>query len=118
MNRVEDITEALEKIRKMEAGDTTDDMTDDVFKAIHLAMLMHIATCLAVIADNNNRKNWIKLHTVFGNEPVMVQIKNISSYQKLANRTVVNFVGGSNDNHLDVLETPVEIRELIKEVTK
>lgn len=114
MSRVKDITGALEEIQKIKE----DDMTDDVLKVIHISMLAHIATCLAVIADNNNCKNWIMLHTVFGNEPVMVQVKNISSYRKLADRTVVSFVDGSNDNYLDVLETPVEIRELIKGVTE
>ena len=64
-----------------------------------------------------NRK-WIKLHTVFGNEPVMVQIKNISCYRHLGDRTVVQFIGGANDNYLDIVETPEEICELINEVTE
>ena len=112
MNRVEDVTKALEKIRDLE------EITDENAREIYLALLGHITECIAVIADKSNDGRWIKLHAVFGNEPVMVQVKNISSYRKLANRTVVNFVGGSNDNYLDVLETPIEIRELIKEVTK
>lgn len=64
-----------------------------------------------------NGGRWIKLHTVFGNEPVMIQVENISCYRHLGDRTVVQFVGGTNDNYLDVVETPVEIRELIKGVT-
>lgn len=112
MSKVKDVMEAIEKVRDL------DEMTDETAMVTHLALLGHIAVCLAVIADKSNGGSWIKLHTVFGNEPVMVQIKNISSYRKLANRTVVNFVGGTNDNYLDVLETPIEIRELIKGVTE
>ncbi len=63
-------------------------------------------------------RSWIKLHTVFGNEPVMVQVENISYYRYLGNRTIVQFVGGTKDNYLDIVETPTEIRELINEVTE
>lgn len=69
-----------------------------------------------VMADNNGR--WIKLHTVFGNELVMVQIENISYYRHLGGRTIVQFVGGTKDNYLDIVETPTEICKLINEVTK
>jgi len=110
MSRVNDIAKALKKIRDF------DEITDETAREIHLALLGHIATCLAVMADNNGK--WIKLHTVFGNEPVMIQVENISCYRYLGNRTVVEFVGGTNDNYLDVVETPTEIRELIKEVTE
>jgi hypothetical protein len=45
MNRVKDVTEALDKIRNL------DEVTDETAKEIHLALLGHIALCLAVIAD-------------------------------------------------------------------
>lgn len=112
MSRVKDVTEAVEKIRKLEL------ITDEGAIEIHLALLGHIAVCLAVIADKSNGGRWIKLHTVFGNEPVMIQVENISCYRYLGDRTVVQFVGGAKDNYLDILETPTEIRELINEVTE
>ena len=110
MSRVKDIVKALEKIRDF------DEITDETAREIHLALLGHIAACLAVMADNNGK--WIKLHTVFGNEPVMIQVENISCYRYLGGRTVVQFVGGEKNNYLDIVETPTEIRELINEATK
>ena len=111
MSRVKDIVKALEKIRDF------DEVTDETAREIHLALLGHIAVCLAAMADKSGGGSWIKLHTVYGNEPVMIQVENISCYRYLGDRTVVQFVGGK-DNYLDIVETPTEIRELIKEVTE
>ena len=111
MSRVKDVAKALEQIRDL------DEITDESAREIHLALLGHIAACLAVIADKSNGGRWIKLHTVFGNEPVMIQVENISCYRYLGDRTVVQFVGGAKDNYLDIVETPTEIRELINEET-
>ena len=112
MSRVKDVAEALDKIRDL------DEITDENAREIHLALLGHISACLAVIADKSNDGRWIKLHTVLGNKPVMIQVENISCYRYLGDRTVVQFVGGTKDNYLDIMETPTEIRELINEVTE
>lgn len=109
MTRVRDVANAIESMKTLNP-------TDENMKQMQLALLGHIAVCLAVMADNNGR--WIKLHTVFGNEPVMIQVDNISHYRYLGNRTVVQFVGGGKDNYLDIVETPTEIRELINEVAE
>lgn len=45
MSRVKDVAEALEKIRNL------NEITDGTAREIHLALLGHIAACLAVIAD-------------------------------------------------------------------
>lgn len=45
MSRVKDVMEAIEKVRDL------DEMTGETAKGIHLALLGHIAVCLAVIAD-------------------------------------------------------------------
>lgn len=45
MSRVKDVMEAIANIRDL------DEMTDETAWEIHLALLGHVAVCLAVIAD-------------------------------------------------------------------
>lgn len=108
MSRLEDVSEAILKIRAIE------EITDENYKEIHLAMLGHIAACLAVIADSGMK--WIKLHRATTGEATMVNVANIVEYSAYGNDTRVYFAG--TDNYTDVRETPVEVRELINEAAK
>lgn len=59
---------------------------------------------------------WIKLHRATTGVATMINVANIVEYLAYENGTRIYFVG-TDDSYTDVRETPVDIRELIDEVT-